>query len=182
MKMRIAQLFIIFFLIGFAFSHPHVFIDVECEIVVDDNNLKGFDIKWVFDKMYSYDILTYLTDGNSDIDATEKAELERNFIETFGLTTFNTHVIIGDSDFHQQEILSFDAELTEKRQMVFTFHFPYYKALQDGPFEFMLSFYDETLYYAYTPIKTPEIKGSDNIKCDINKKNDVTYTIKLNKK
>lgn len=78
-----------------AAAHPHVFMDVELSFVFDPQGLAGIQQRWVFDEMFSAQIVD-MVDANDDGRLTE-AEARKIEQEAFvNLKNFNffSHVLV----------------------------------------------------------------------------------------
>jgi len=52
-KHLVLAAFVLFIFPSMSFSHPHVFIYNSIKVVFDEKGLAGFELKWVFDDMFS---------------------------------------------------------------------------------------------------------------------------------
>ncbi len=182
MKIKRSALLTIYLVLPLiVWAHPHVFITVNPTLVFDEKGFRRAEIEWVFDEMYSFDILMALTDGDNVITREEGENLETNFINVFGEFGFHTHFIINDQEIDIQEVFDLEVEVNEENLVVMSFITPMYIPLESKTKSFIFALYDETRYYALLPDNGVKIEKPENIDVSINNKNKITFNVAFKK-
>ncbi len=175
--------YIALFSVSIVLAHPHVFIDVGAGLNFSGQKLTGIDIEWIFDQMYSYDIISSLTDGDMTVDDSEREDIEALFAKSFGTLSYLTVIERKGQRLDIQEILDFDMVIREDMRVVISFTIPYYINVADGSETINLSFHDESLYHGLTPQKgTPEFNGAEQISTTVKARNSISFDITMEPK
>jgi ABC-type uncharacterized transport system substrate-binding protein len=168
--------FLLLFIPSFLQGHPHIFIDNKVTIVFDEKGLAGFNIDWVFDKIFSASII-HDFDLNGD-GIFSKKEIEAIKEGAFSnLSNFNYFclITINGSVFRVQYVTDFFAAVSEKR-VVYKFFVPCHV---QGITEFKkvtAAVYDETYFtdIIFDPEEAVRIENGDFF--------EYSYTLAENKK
>ena len=163
--MRLLQIFVAaccaFGLGSPALAHPHIFVDVELEIVFDsDGAPEGVWISWAYDPMFSMLLVSDLgldPDFTGEIAEEERAALhgfDMNWIEDYHGDTHATQngaplALSGSvewaSDYRDGQLTSRHLRLLEDQP--------------DPAQDWVLAVYDPTYYTSYGIVGTPKVQG-----------------------
>jgi len=78
-----------------AMGHPHVFVDSELSFVFDGQGLAGIRQRWVFDEMFSAQIMDMVdTDGDGRLSEAESHKTEREAFVNLNHFNYFTHVSV----------------------------------------------------------------------------------------
>jgi ABC-type uncharacterized transport system substrate-binding protein len=128
------------------FAHPHVWVDVRSEILVDKGRFVGIQETWALDEEFSQLILTDGdTNGNGKIDPSEVKAVKSAYFDNLKRFDYFTHVFQGQKVIPiPQQVEGFQAVLLPSGKMQYQFLLTFNVPLASGPVS--LSFYDDTFY------------------------------------
>jgi ABC-type uncharacterized transport system substrate-binding protein len=148
---------------GFAFAHPHVFVDGRIDFVFDaDRTLTQIEVTWRYDPFETLYVLSTLEiDPGQDwtLSETERASViafESNWSETFdGAARLETD----GRPVPLQPPAAFDARLVKNRLEVrFTRDLGAPLDVADHPVQ--VTFYEETYFFAFKIAHAPQMSGN----------------------
>jgi ABC-type uncharacterized transport system substrate-binding protein len=106
------------------FAHPHVFIDNSFDFIFDDESLRGIEVTWVFDEMFSASIIMdYDANKNRIFEEKESQAVERGAFSNLKNYDYFLHIDIDGKNFTIKTVNDFTAEITDNR-MVYHFFIP----------------------------------------------------------
>lgn len=107
-----------------AWSHPHVWVDYAMEARFDHNGLTGFHQRWVFDEMFSSQIMEMFDVDNDGVFSPEEIEAVRQgaFVYLQDSNYF-IQIKIDGKDFAVQYIRDFQARIAG-HQIIYEFFVP----------------------------------------------------------
>lgn len=131
---------------SFIGAHPHVWVDVHAEILVDHGKVTGIRETWVLDDEFSQMILTDGdTNGNGKIDPTEIKGVKSAYFDNLKLFDYFTHVFQGQKAVSiPRAVQDFQAVALPSGKVQYQFVLPFNQPLAVGPLS--VSFYDDTFY------------------------------------
>ncbi|GAB6057587.1 DUF1007 family protein [Desulfonatronum parangueonense] len=114
-------------------AHPHVWVDYAIEARFDQNGLTGFHHRWVFDEMFSMQIMEMFdlpSDGN--FSAAQIEEVRQGAFDYLREYNYFIHIKIDGKDFFVQYIRDFHVT-TQGHNIVYEFFVPCTVAAADTP-------------------------------------------------
>lgn len=115
---------LLLFSLNSAFAHPHLFIKSSATFVFSKNYLKGIQLKWVFDEMFSSSMIQDY-DENGD-GYYNKQEIKTIKIEAFqNLINFNyfTFIKLNNEKLKIKKVKNFNVKI-KKKCIIYTFFIP----------------------------------------------------------
>jgi len=139
-------------------AHPHVWIDVKAEVVVEAGQIRGVWADWTFDDLFSQTVLVDVDPDNTGkiTDAMNEA-IKTDYFENLGSYDYFCHFVAGKRDLKVPEPRRFQASITPEGRLRYRFYFPLSLALGAAP-TFSLSFYDSTYYTDLAFVKTDPVR------------------------
>lgn len=157
MKIRtlILSLLLLLCALPAAYGHPHVFIYNSIKIVFDEKGLAGFEVKWIFDDMFSNVII-------HDFDKNKNGRLEPDEIKSIkngafsNLKSFDyfTHIKINKKAFKVKFVKKFFAEI-KNNLLIYRFLVPCHVPAVSSFKEVRISIYDISFYSSVFLTKNP---------------------------
>ena len=134
------------FIPSFLQGHPHIFIDNKVTIVFDGKGLAGFNLDWVFDKVFSASIIhDYDLNGDGIFSKKEIEAIKKGAFSNLRYFNYFCLITINGSVFRVQYVTGFLAAISEKK-VIYNFFVPCHV---QGILEFKLvtaAVYDETYF------------------------------------
>ncbi len=134
------------FIPSFLQGHPHIFIDNKVTIVFDEKGLAGFNLNWVFDKVFSASIIhDFDLNGDGIFSKTEIEAIRETAFSNLSNFNYFCLVTINGSVFRVQYVTDFSVAIRDKR-VIYKFFVPCHV---QGITEFKMvtaAVYDETYF------------------------------------
>ena len=136
-------------------AHPHTFIDTQMRIVVEAERLKGLQITWYFDPMFTGSILhDFDTDSDGKFGQAEVREIQTYAFSNLVNYDYFTFIEVGDETYVPEEIEGFIAYM-EGKTLVYRFFSPF--DISVPPEGVKIAIYDDTffcdiLYHEESPV------------------------------
>ncbi len=174
----------IMFLYGksYVMSHPHVFIETSVEFIFSESELKGFNLKWVFDEMFSSDVMGDCDKNNDGVlDKKEIIVAEENCFSNLKNYNYFCHIVHDGKKYMVKEVKEFNAYFNEDKKIVYEFFVPIKITLDKQYKNLKLAVYDDTYYIAtgLSKVNPVQVKGISkknyNYKCIQNNKDTFYY-------
>ncbi len=106
------------------FCHPHVFIDAELFFVFDDRGLSGVRERWVFDEMFSQNLLVdFDSDGDGRLNVEDVSRLRDIFYENTKEYNYFNIITIDGRKHHIDRLKKFSVSI-ESDCIVYEFFVP----------------------------------------------------------
>lgn len=144
-----------------AFSHPHVFIDTEVKVELDDKGLKGIGLSWFFDEFFSSWIID---EFDADKDGAFSEEEQRNIyeqaftnLEHYG---YFTRIFAAGQEVPVTRVERFSARIEQDR-IVYSFFIPLGIDISKSSSEILIAVYDES-FYCFIEYPPESIRVSGN--------------------
>ncbi|MDY7035941.1 MAG: DUF1007 family protein, partial [Thermodesulfobacteriota bacterium] len=138
-----------------SFPHPHVFIYNSIKIVFDKNGLAGFNVKWVFDDMFSNMIINdYDKNKNLKFDPYEIGLIKRGAFSNLNKFDYFTHIKIDEKTFKVKFVKNFSAQIKDNT-LIYRFFVPCRVKASSSFKEVKISIYDNTFYCSVFLTKNP---------------------------
>ncbi|MFC2060969.1 DUF1007 family protein [Elusimicrobiota bacterium] len=140
---------LILIIVPLIYSHPHVFMETSAEFIFNENELEGFELKWVFDEMFSA-IIMEDCDKNKDgiINEKEKKIIEKDYFSSLEDHNYFCHIIYGGEKHEIKKVEEFNAYIGEDKKMIYELFVPMNIMLEEQYQCVKLTVYDDTYYIA----------------------------------
>ncbi|MCK5785355.1 MAG: DUF1007 family protein [Candidatus Sabulitectum sp.] len=161
-----------------ASAHPHMFIDTEMEVRLNQDMLVGIEITWYFDPMFTAAITAdFDRNGNGQFSPGETGEVYANAFSNLHSSDYFTFLTIDDHTLSPGAIEEFSVFLDEST-LVYSFFCPFNTPVPGG--ELRVAIYDRTyycdiLYREGSPI-TLTGPGSENAEFEIQQNDDIAIS------
>jgi ABC-type uncharacterized transport system substrate-binding protein len=166
MRKRATYIFIIpiIFLLIFhsvALSHPHVFISQKIKVIFDDKGLAGFNIRWLFDDMFTSMIAgDYDKNQNGILEKSEEALIKKEAFSYLLNYHYFTFVTIDGKPFDVKFVKNFSAELLNKK-LVYNFFIPCHVKITRNFKNVRVASYDPSYYSAILFAKKDSVSSNN---------------------
>ena len=134
------------------FAHPHVFVNSYAHFYFNDKGMSGMYIQWVFDPLYSSQILYECDlDSNEEFSSDEIAEVKDYYFSQLDQYNYYLALAVDKNKIKVPEPVNFTAQVDKEDEVVvFTFFLPLEEEFEPGGTEVMVDFTDPTSYTAFT--------------------------------
>ena len=127
-------------------AHPHVFIDAQIKVYFDADGLKGFNIVWTFDKMFSELMLDEFDDDVDDnFNQEEQKQIYLKAFSNLKKHAYFTKIVIDNKPFDIKNIANFKAEINEG-VMTYSFFIPCPIVISSTKKKVLVYTYDDSYY------------------------------------
>lgn len=127
-------------------SHPHVFIEAEMEVEMDQEGIKGIWHHWTFDEYFSAWITDeYDTDKDGVFSPEETEKLYQEAFQNLKKFGFWTKVFNGDDEITIEVLEDFSVSLNNEAA-TYSFFLPLNIKLGSDPRDLYIAVYDEDFY------------------------------------
>ncbi|MGM0442497.1 MAG: DUF1007 family protein [Elusimicrobiota bacterium] len=178
---QITILFILFFLSTISvYGHPHILIKNKMDILINEKGVKGLNMEWEFDRMFSSSIINdYDMDEDGDFDTKETAKIKEEMFSNLKNHNYFLHIRTPQKEFEITEVKDFTATISTSA-IVYNFFVPCPIEITEKSKEIALSVYDETFYvdveYSDSPVNfIPEENSNFNITYSKEKNKDKSF-------
>lgn len=147
-------------------AHPHAFIDMQTDFIVDKDNLVGFRMKWLFDEPASAEILYDIRRSKNDTNARQKIadEIMQNIINQHYFSYF--YVNSGESMQYTRQPDNYSINIIE-RQLLFSFNFYLSQPQPIKNLQAQLFTYDPSYYVAMSYPHTETVTLPTHPQCQV---------------
>ena len=122
MKKTIAILIFIFASNIVIIAHPHVFIETSITVCMDGNGIKKLEIKFTFDKIFSYDLIDgFDSDKNNSFNQAEISTLEESAFSNLENYDYFIHMKLDGKDVETTNVSNFYAEVEDDNIVSYSF-------------------------------------------------------------
>ena len=155
---------------GFLWAHPHIISMIYPHIYFDDSGMNGFYLQWIYDPVYSSQIIYDVdTDMNLILNEEEQENARGDFFSVLkGESWFMTILVNGEKTLIPDPI-NFSAEIDkEDETIMFTFYIPLHLPYESNGTTVNIEFTDPSQYTAFKiPVESLQSNGTkatmDNI-------------------
>lgn len=152
----------LFVMVGTAFSHPHVFIAQNLTIEFDEKGLKGIDVCWKFDDMFSTMICDdYDQNKNGILENAEVASIKEKAFSYIAKYNYFIYVKIDGKPFQVKYVTDFSARI-EKGKLIYEFFIPCHVSAGKNFKHIIIDSYDPTYSSAIYFTKKHPYKINNN--------------------
>ena len=147
-----------------AFTHPHVFMDTQIEVVYDKNGVEGFWITWRFDKIFTAGILMdFDCDKNKRLSPAEVEVIEDKAFSNLVNYRYFIYIHSSKGPHRPASVREFTAYM-EREQVHYRFFVPYRLPIGGAAVKVNVAVYDETFFcdIGYTELAPLLLPASDN--------------------
>ncbi len=128
------------------YAHPHLFLDYSVSFIFENNTLKGVQVVWIFDEMFSSTmLLDYDPDRNKSLNKHEVKRIEKEAFSNLRNYNYFCELSIDKKSFPVRRVLYFSASMLKKRKLVYSFFIPVNRKLRTRG-EVHFSVYDRTYF------------------------------------
>ncbi|SDB61566.1 ABC-type uncharacterized transport system, substrate-binding protein [Desulfonatronum thiosulfatophilum] len=114
-------------------AHPHVWVDYAIEARFDQNGLTGFHHRWIFDEMFSNQIMEMFDlPGDGNFSAAQIEQVRQEAFDYLREYNYFIHIKVDGTDFIVQYVRDFHVT-TQGHQIVYEFFVPCTVAAADAP-------------------------------------------------
>lgn len=137
-------------------AHPHMFIDTNPTIVMDKNGLKGVEVSWVFDDMFSSVVIKdYDKNKDQKFNQKELAKLKKEAFDYTAEYHYFTKLTLGKKQLPMGAPQNFTPTI-KKGRLIYHFFIPCLVPVKKGVKKVKLSIFDPTFYISFEfPEKNP---------------------------
>ncbi|GEM_PF-1285825 len=130
-------------------AHPHIFITVSLQPVIEQETLKGFKMKWVWDKWWSEDVINSCdNDKNGVFDEKENSQIFKDFFDGIKDYNYFTEISIDGKKIKTGLVKKLSATMEKSGQVSYSFFLPAEVPISKKT-KIKLVFNDETIYTAF---------------------------------
>lgn len=126
-------------------AHPHVWVDVKVEAVVDSGVLQGLGVEMTLDDVYSSMILEDSAPGAQSLDAKAIETIRKTYFKDLEYFGYLTHLSLGKKAIPVPQPQRFSAVLGAQGRITYRFFLPLSLRLTAGTV-FSAAFFDESYY------------------------------------
>lgn len=142
-------LFFILFSISTVTAHPHIYIDMEMSLEVDNNGFNGLWQRWTLLRSFSSDvILDYDLDENGIFDSNEQNLIYEKAFLGVAPYYFFTYINLDGKDFVSLKAEDFSAKI-QNNQVIYSFFIPLNIAATKDTKSLDIVTYDPTSYVSF---------------------------------
>lgn len=134
------------------FAHPHVNVNSYAHFYFDKEGLMGLYVQWVFDPLYSSQILYECDlDSNEEFSEDELTEVKDYYFSQLDQYNYYLSLAVNRKKIPLPEPSNFSAQVDRDDEVVvFTFFLPLKEEFAPGGTDIMVDFVDPTNYTAFT--------------------------------
>ena len=152
---------VLLFLAAPVSAHPHVWVDVRCNVLIDGGTVKGLQVTWALDDEFSQLIMADNDpQGTGRLAPSAIPGVKKGYFDNLKLYDYFTHLYQGKQAVTIPAAQKFTAALLPSGKVQYEFYLPLNIKLASGT-PFSLSFYDDSFY----------------VDVEFEKKNPVTFTV-----
>ncbi len=166
-------------------AHPHIFMKGSAIFFVDKKILKGIQVTWIFDNMFSSSVIKDY-DRNKDrfFDKNETLRVKDEAFSNLKQYHYFCFINLNEKNIPIKKITNFSVNIIKKKKLVYSFFVPISRRLSSPNGSISLAMYDTTFFCAID-IKNKKsfaVKGLPvkNYSIDCKEKIYSTYKAKTN--
>ena len=147
--------FVVFVHVPVLAPHPHVFLYNSIKVVFDEKGLAGFEVKWVFDEMFSNMIIhDFDKNRNGKFETDEIGEIKKGAFSNLSNFDYFTHIKIGGKPFKVKFVKDFSARIIDNA-LIYQFFVPCHVGAISSFKEIRISIYDNSFYCSVFLTRNP---------------------------
>jgi ABC-type uncharacterized transport system substrate-binding protein len=142
-------------------AHPHVWVDVQAEVVLAAGVVDGVWTEWTFDDMFSQLILTDNDPrGTGKIDDKINAAIKKTYFDNLKNYDYFSHLVVGKRTLNVPVPQKFQASVTPEGRVKYRFYLPL--GVSIGQSTFSVSFYDDSYFTDMVFVKSNPVTVTAN--------------------
>ena len=155
MKKLLMLLVIVFVPVFSVSAHPHVNVNSYAHFYFDNSGLMGMYVQWVFDPLYSSQILYECDlDSNEEFSGEEITEVKDYYFSQLDQYNYYLDLAVNKRKIPLPEPVNFNAQVDPDDEVViFTFYLPLKEEFVPGGTRIMVDFVDPSNYTAFTCVQ-----------------------------
>lgn len=153
---------VLMLLANILFAHPHLFIESYTTIIIEGTSLKGIKLEWVWDPMWSEQVIMDCDkDMNGVFNKDETELVKKDYFSGIKDYNYFMAIVINGKKSKVQKITDFSVIIDSKNSRVsYYFFIPINKPLNNSVQTLSVLYNDETIYAAFgIDISFLDIKG-----------------------
>lgn len=175
---------LILLFISVLYSHPHIWIEYTIEPVFSDKGLEGLQLEWIFDDMFSWQIITdYTQNQDFNISEDENKTIKKEAFDYLKESGYFTNFYVNGNRKEIRNVTNFHAKGKDEL-LLYNFFIPWKIEAKKEMTTLKISFFDETIFCDIAPKENGMlIKANKNISIQYSMLDQITYQlnfIKLN--
>ena len=146
-----------------ASAHPHIISMIYPHIYFDEKGMSGFYLQWIYDPVYSSQIIYDVdTDMNMDLDSTEQEMAREDFFSVLQSEDWFMTVLVNGEKQIIPEPVNFSAQIDKLDETImFTFYIPLSVPYESSATEVNIEFTDPSQYTAFKiPVESLKANGT----------------------
>lgn len=161
-------------------AHPHIISVLYPHIYFDEKGMSGFYIQWIYDPMYSSQIIYNVdTDMNMELNEEEEIEAKEILYSLLESESWFMTILVDGVNRNVPDPLSFSVEIDKDDETIlFTYYIPLPLAYKRGGTDVHIEFTDPSQYTAFKiPLDTLTPVGESAVfnRVDINYSGYINY-------
>ena len=144
-------------------AHPHIISMVYPHIYFDDDGMNGFYLQWIYDPVYSSQIIYDIdTDMNMELNSSEQEMAKDDFISALKSEDWFMTILVNGEKQVIPEPVNFSAEIdTFDETIMFTFYIPLSLPYETSGTKVNIEFTDPSQYTAFKiPVESLKANGT----------------------
>ena len=164
MKKISLYIIILLFSTGLLSAHPHIITMIYPHIYFDDNGMNGFYLQWIYDPMYSSQIIYDVDiDMNMDLNQSEQDDALEGFFSVLQSEDWFMTILVDGKKQIIPDPVNFSAQIDkEDETIMFTFYIPLALPYESGGTDVFIEFTDPSQYTAFKiPVESLMANGTE---------------------
>lgn len=160
------------------YSHPHIWIEYTIEPVFSDEGLEGLQLEWIFDDMFSWQIIAdYTKDQNFNISEIESKIIKKEAFDYLKESGYFANFYVNGKKKEIKIVTNFYAKGKDEL-LIYNFFIPWKVKAKKEMTTLKISFFDETIFCDIVPKKNEIlIKPNKNISIQHSMLDQITYQL-----
>lgn len=144
-KIYFVIIFVLFFSGKSIFSHPHVFIENSAIFILNNDSVKGIQVTWIFDDIFSSSIINdYDKDKNYIFNENESLKIYDDAFSNLENYNYFCYIKINNKEVNFKKVKNFSASILNKKKLVYSFFIPINKKITNSKTNISLLVYDKS--------------------------------------
>lgn len=144
-------------------AHPHVWVDMGIEVIVEGNRVQGFWVEWSFDEMMTAMVVTDIPPGpNGQFTPAAQQRVFRDYFRNLSNFNYFTYVWWDKVPLPVTRVENFQPSVVNRR-LFYRFFVPIGRSLPAAGVELTVSMYDETYWtdMGFRRLRPVQVRGID---------------------
>jgi ABC-type uncharacterized transport system substrate-binding protein len=127
-------------------AHPHVWVDMGVELVIEQNTIKGFWAEWSFDEMMTAMVIADVSPGqNNQFSSQSVQRIQRDYFQNLKNYNYFSYVWVDRKAIPINRVEQFQPSLINRR-LFYRFFVPINVPIAPSGSEVVISMYDDTYW------------------------------------